>query len=96
MNITDSVLTLIEGANATLGFTIDANPRNTPTLVKNGGGDLNRVMLSEGLDAIEFCDIRSEDGGLYTLSMTNDAGTTTENIFLIVQCKILYTHILAM
>lgn len=79
------VLTLIEGENVALDLAIDANSISPPILGKYGGGELDRVMLSEGLDAIEFSDIQREDAGTYFLLFTGNS--TTINITLIVHCK---------
>lgn len=79
------VLTLIEGENVAFDLAIDANSISPPILGKYGGGELDRVMLSEGLDAIEFSDIQREDAGTYFLLFTGNS--TTVNITLIVHCK---------
>ena len=76
---------LAEGDNITLLFTIDANPYNIPTLTLNGGPVLGQVMLTLNNTAIEFTSIQEADEGVYTLSMTNIAGTAAVNITLVVE-----------
>lgn len=84
-NISDGMVILREGEDAIIEFTIDANPVNLPILSKDGVEDVDMVLISE--NSIQFVQVLREDAGVYTISMTNEAGTAAENFTVVVECK---------
>ena len=81
-------LTLSEGSNATVNYTIEANSINSSILMRTDGRPMSsRITVSP--ISIDYTGVNMYDAGIYQLSITNEAGISLE-----VKCKLvlgLYT-----
>ena len=84
---------IIEGNNITMNFTVEGAPIPFPPvqsqwthegqpLVSNGSND---ILLTDFI--ITLTNVQRNQSGNYTLTVSNDAGSTTTSFILDVQCK---------
>ena len=82
-------LTLGEGRNASVSYTIEANPITNHILVRTDGRPVSsRITVSN--TSIDYTGVNRNDAGEYRLSTTNEAGTAMTTFNLTVQCKFAY------
>lgn len=91
VNLLDGAYTYAEGGFLSIAVTIDARPLPVPSLSKTSAGgmsavDYSRVFLNSS--RIQFLSpLTRNDSGLYTVVLTNPAGTLSESFTIDVHCK---------
>ena len=91
-----SIQTVVEGGNITINLQSIGGPDPFPPLISS---QLNSSLLSNtGVMFtvndynVSFINVQRNQSGNYTLTVSNDAGTTNTTFILNVQCKCVYSH----
>ena len=85
---------VIEGNNITVNLTVGGAPTPFPPLLTSQWTHEGQPLLSNGSNDIILTDfiitltnVQRNQSGNYTLTVSNDAGSTTTSFILDVQCK---------
>ena len=91
--ISDSIQPVVEGENITINLQLgsDAFPPNVSSQL-NGSLLSNGVMVTVNDYTVSFINVKRNQSGNYTLTVSNDAGTTNTTFILNVQCKCVYSQ----
>ena len=91
----DSVQTIVEGNN--LSFDLQGGPPNPfpPTITSSqlslNGNPVSNTGVTVNDYTVSFTNVqRNQSIGIYTLTVSNDAGTSNTTFTLDVQCKYIY------
>ena len=85
---------IIEGNNITVDLTVGGAPTPFPPLLTSQWTHEGQPLLSNGSNdmilsdfIITLTNVQRNQSGNYTLTVSNDAGSTTTSFILDVQCK---------
>ena len=93
--IKDSVQAVVEGENVTINLQSVGGPDAFPPTILSSqlNGSLlsnTGVMVTANGYNVSFINVQRNQSGNYTLTVSNDAGTTNTTFILNVQCKCVY------
>ncbi len=92
MTVSSSMLTLVQGATATLQCSSEGNPVPVHTWTRNGNSLAgSRFQVSEDGRTLTISDVVEQDEGTYVCLASNAAGDVSVDVMLEVQGKLIKT-----
>ena len=87
-----SVKTVVEGEDITINLQSVGGPDPFPPIIslQLNGSLLSNTVVDVNRYNLSFINVQRNQSGNYTLTVSNDAGTTNTTFILNVQCKCVY------